>query len=97
MNKYTEKDIRILLENVTLNSSIPINSVVGGHLFKRRIPMYDIVQLFSTSIVNREKGLIHIHMLATIKEFLDNEPLKKVPLFINSLPDLAKWRLRIGK
>lgn len=24
-------------------------------------------------------------------------PLKKIPLYINSIPDIATWRLRIGK
>lgn len=30
-------------------------------------------------------------------KFLHSTPLKKVPLYMNKLPELCKWRLRIGK
>jgi len=35
--------------------------------------------------------------LIEVKKFLFVEPLEKVPLFINDFPELARWRLRIGK
>ena len=43
------------------------------------------------------EGLIHEYMMSETKKFLFDVSLNKVPLFINSFPELARWRLKIGK
>lgn len=42
-------------------------------------------------------GQIHALAMLKVRNFLIEQPLIKVPLFINEFPDFAKWRLRIAK
>ena len=42
-------------------------------------------------------GQMHALAMLKVRNFLTEQPLVKVPLFINEFPDLAKWRLMIAK
>jgi hypothetical protein len=55
--------------------------------------------ILRTAVFNAKSKTILTHTpgIKEIFNFIHVKPLKKMPLYINTHPELAKWRMRIGK
>lgn len=103
MNSYTTDEINILLKSIFNeygNKKIIFynnGGAVNYDLFLFFVftdPNLDPFELTPTniSVENSVKDI-----LRDIRKLIYQEPLYRVPLYINIYPDIASWRMRIGK
>jgi len=88
MNTYTENEIENLMESIpdtTINDLPFLGETEGLNYLKYELR---IIFKFITDTTSINDDL---------KNFIIEEPFKKVPLYINKYPDIVAWRLRIGK
>jgi len=103
MNSYTNDDIKDLLSSLShLGSSdnIIINNsgrFVDSHYFKSFVlldPAYNSMEVYPEY---KQLGSEIINILTDIRKLIYEEPLYRVPLYINLYIDVVSWRLRIAK
>jgi hypothetical protein len=66
---------------------------------KKLIYKHSIPYQFVTLVESRYPGkyLSELHLTRSLLTFIRKIPLMRVPLYINSFPELSKWRMSIGK
>jgi len=104
MNTYTDEEIKNLLDSLEWgNNNWPYDDYDEAFTYiqvapqppgepadiRQKMLLIEILRLF-TDI----KAPFHDRHL---QQFLLTVPLDDVPLYINTYPELANWRLRIGK
>jgi len=103
MNSYTTDEINILLEsinNVHGHKKIVLNSrgnVVNYDLFIFFVFTDPNLDPFELTPTNRAVDNSVKNILKDIRKLIYEEPLYRVPLYINTYPDIASWRLELGK
>lgn len=104
MNLYLPGDLNKLIDSITdkygLHSSeYEDYTYVEMHKRTHRIPMNLLVNLV---LFDETRYPPHdfIKLNRYLKEFwylIYAVPIRRVPLFINEIPDVANWRMRIGR
>jgi hypothetical protein len=80
-----------------LNKLISGVRTIGKVRYYFPVDKMTMVQLFEQKNFEINNYKVHDVYLIEVKKLLFNEPLERVPLYINDFPELARWRLRIGK
>lgn len=104
MNKFLPGDLDKLIDSITdkygLHSSeYEDYTYVEMHKRTHQITMNLLVQLVLTEEPGYPQQDFN-RLNRYLKEFwclIHGIPLKKVPLYLNTIPDVANWRLRIGR
>lgn len=101
MNSYTNEEINLLLsEFPRLRNNILVGStgyIVENSLFMSSVlldPALDpteILPFYSDIDIGIKKEL------SIIRDLIYYVPIHQVPLYINICPNIASWRLKIGK
>lgn len=95
MNGFTIEELNNLMDIFKMHGSsenysttVEVNGTTN-YLYKDDL----LLAIYSPKDVKRIKGFL----LDIFTHLLHEEPIENVPLYINTLPVLAKWRLEIGK
>jgi hypothetical protein len=103
MNLYTTEEVNILLESISnlhgyekivLNSKGNVVRYDQFILFAFTDPNLDPFKFTPTNISVDSTAK---NLLKDIRKLIYEEPLYRVPLYINIYPDIASWRLALGK
>lgn len=100
MKHYTSKEFEDLINYLEDNRSdgswslhVGLSLKLNG--FEISITKNDLMNVvFSPKAKNIFTGSL---MIKEIFNFIHVKPLRKIPLYINTYPELASWRMRIGK
>lgn len=100
MKHFTSKEFDDLINYLEDNRSDGSWSLYVGLSLKLNGFEISITKDGLMNVVFNPKAKSILGSHAGIKEifnFIHVKPLKKMPLYINTYPELAKWRMRIGK
>ena len=92
--RYTDEEIYSFLNGLDDDDKFSVTLKLIFTTIYTLISKNDIIDIFKKEKgENVELGVFSIDLMG----FLFEVSLKDVPLYLNSFPDFAKWRLRIGK
>jgi hypothetical protein len=89
---YTEEQIAVLSSILSwyVNEG---SGVFLEYMWYAKIRVYEQQTIFYRAILANQIN----HYIQPIYGFLHCTPLEEVPLYINTIPELARWRLMIAK
>lgn len=92
--KYTDEEIESFLDSLDDHDKFSVTLKLLSSTVFARIGKEEVKSIFRNEKGhNDEIGVFATDLIG----FLFEVPLRDVPLYIQSFPDFAKWRLRIGK
>lgn len=98
--RYNKKEKDILFDSLETDRRISIHVKFRKGFVDHFLSRHEIIVLLNhpdTDWGGGSMGIIYKLMVNETKKFLFEVPLNKVPLYFNSFPELARWRLKIGK
>jgi len=99
--KYSRKEIKHFLNTISKHDKIHLKIDVRLGFLEVSLNKDEIKKILLNKIDCTDicvvHGYIYLLSILKIKSFLFNEPLNRVPLYINELSIFVIWRLRIAK
>jgi len=94
--KYTEEDILVLKKMLKWYVNGDAGTDIANAWFSDITSATDYtIRLYSGKVTKQLNDLNEPHN--PWGKFLYNVPIEDVPLYVNSVPEIAKWRLMINK